>query len=60
MYENGAFRLYVIDPAQLTFEPVTSTVSVPSPLTVNETLLQAYWGALNGLPVAESLQEARQ
>ena len=60
MYENGAFRLYVIDPAQLTFEPVASAVSVPSPLTVNETLLQAYWGALNGLPVAESLQEARQ
>ena len=60
MYENGAFRLYVIDPAQLTFEPVASTVSVPSPLTVNETLLQAYWGALNGLPVVESLQEARQ
>lgn len=60
MYENGAFRLYVIDPAQLTFEPVASTVPVPSPLTVNETLLQAYWGALNGLPVAESLQEARQ
>ena len=60
MYENGAFRLYVIDPAQLTFEPVASAVSVPSPLTVNETLRQAYWGALNGLPVAESLQEARQ
>lgn len=60
IYENGAFRLYVIDPAQLTFEPVASAVSVPSPLTVNETLLQAYWGALNGLPVAESLQEARQ
>ena len=60
MYENGAFRLYVIDPAQLTFEPVASAVPVPSPLTVNETLLQAYWGALNGLPVAESLQEARQ
>lgn len=60
MYENGAFRLYVIDPAQLTFEPVASAVSVPSPLTVDETLLQAYWGALNGLPVAESLQEARQ
>ena len=39
MYENGAFRLYVIDPAQLTFEPVASAVSVPSPLTVNETLL---------------------
>lgn len=60
MYENGAFRLYVIDPAQLTFEPVASAVSVPSPLTVDETLLQAYWGSLNGLPVAESLQEARQ
>lgn len=60
MYENGAFRLYVIDPAQLTFEPVASAVPVPSPLTVDETLLQAYWGALNGLPVAESLQEARQ
>lgn len=59
MYENGVFRLYVIDPAQLIFEPVASAVSVPSPLTVNETLLQAYWGALNGLPVAESLQEAR-
>lgn len=60
IYENGAFRLYVIDPAQLTFESVASAVPVPSPLTVNETLLQAYWGALNGLPVAESLQEARQ
>lgn len=60
VYENGAFRLYVIDPAQLTFTPAAEAAPVSSPLTVDETLLRAYWGALNGLPVAESLQEARQ
>lgn len=60
VYENGAFRLYALDTAQLTFRPVADSAPAASPLTVDETLVQGYWGAVDGLPVAESLQDVRR
>ena len=60
VYESGAFRLYAMDPARLSFTQVADAAPVPSPLTVDETLLRDYWGALSGLPLPEDLQAARQ
>lgn len=60
VYEDGAFRFYAIDPEQLTFRTVGDAASAPSPMTVDKTAAEAYWSAVNGLPVAENLQEARQ
>ena len=41
VYQDGAFRLYAMDPAQLTFAPVADTAPVPSPLTVDDALAQS-------------------
>ena len=60
VYQDGAFRLYAIDPAQLTFTPVADAAPAESPLTVDDTLVQIYWNAANGADVAESLQDARR
>ena len=60
VYQDGAFRLYVIDPAQLPFTELAGVAPVASPFVVDETLENTYWGAASGTPVAESLQEARQ
>ena len=60
VYENGAFQLYVIDPAQLPFTEVTAAAPADTPLTVDESLAQAYWNTSDTAPVAESLREARQ
>ena len=60
VYQDGAFRLYAMDPAQLTFAPVADAAPVPSPLTVDDALAQSYWSAVNGADVADSLQEARR
>ena len=60
VYQDGAFRLYAMDPAQLTFAPVADAAPVPSPLTVDDALAQSYWSAVNGTDVADSLQEARR
>ena len=60
VYQDGAFRLYAMDPAQLTFAPVADAAPVPSPLTVDDALAQSYWSAVNGAEVADSLQEARR
>ena len=60
VYENGAFQLYVIDPAQLPLTEVTAADPADTPLTVDESLAQAYWNTSDTAPVAESLQEARQ
>ncbi|MBP3632101.1 MAG: hypothetical protein J6I99_03700, partial [Oscillospiraceae bacterium] len=43
VYQDGAFRLYAMDPAQLTFAPVADAAPVPSPLTVDDALAQSYW-----------------
>ena len=56
VYQDGAFRFYVIDPAQLPFAEVAGAAPVDSPFVVDETLDESYWDT----PVAESLQEARQ
>ena len=60
VYQDGAFRLYVIDPAQLPFTELAGAAPVDSPFVVDETLENTYWGTVSGTPVAESLQEARQ
>ena len=55
VYQDGAFRLYAMDLAQLTFAPVADAAPVPSPLTVDDALAQSYWSAVNGADVADSL-----
>ena len=60
VYQDGAFRLCVIDPAQLPFAEVDGSAPVASPFAVDDALAQSYWGAVSGAPVAESLQEAWQ
>ena len=56
VYQDGAFRFYVIDPVQLPFTELAGAAPVDSPFVVDETLDESYWDT----PVAESLQEARQ
>lgn len=60
VYRDSAFQLYVMDPARLPFTEVPGTASADAPLTVDDTLAQAYWNTSDSAPVAESLQEARQ
>ena len=60
VYDDDGFRLYVLDPAQLPFQSVADADAMASPLVVDETLSQAYWSAVSGLPLPENLQEARQ
>ncbi|MCI5650202.1 MAG: hypothetical protein ACI4EG_08345 [Fusicatenibacter sp.] len=60
VYQNGAFRFYVIDPAQISFTETASAVPAVSPFVVDDALVEAYWGAVSGAPVAESLLEAQQ
>lgn len=60
VYSGGAFHLYAIDPAQLSFTALADAAPAESPLTVDETLAQAYWNSISGTPVAGSLQGARQ
>lgn len=60
VYADDSFRLYALDPAQLSFQSVAEAYTAASPLVVDETLAQAYWSAVSGLPLPESLQEARQ
>lgn len=59
VYENGAFCFYAMDTARLPFHVIAETESVPSPVTVDESLAQQYWQAADGAPVAQTLQEAR-
>lgn len=60
VYQDGAFRLYGIDPAQLPFAEVAGATSIDSPFAVDAVLAESYWGKASGAPVAESLQKARQ
>ena len=59
VYQDGAFRLYVMDPAQLSFTEAAGATTTVSPFVVDDALAESYWGA-GGAAVAESLQEARQ
>ena len=60
VYQNGAFRFYVIDPKQLPFTEAASAGQADSPFVVDDALEKAYWSAVSGTPVAENLQEVRQ
>lgn len=60
VYQDGGFRLYVIDPAQLAFARTAEAASTPSPFTVDDGLAQSFRDAASDVPVAETLQQARQ
>lgn len=60
VYRDGACRVYALEPEQLTFAPVAEAAEIDSPMAVDETLVHNYWSALDGTPVAENMQEARQ
>lgn len=60
VYRGGAFHLYAIDPAQLSFAELDGAVSAESPLAVDSSLAGNYWLEDSGSPVAENLQQARQ
>ena len=60
VYRDGAFHLYAIDPAQLSFAELDGAVSAESPLAVDSSLAGNYRLEDSGSPVAENLQQARQ
>ena len=60
VYRDGAFHLYAIDPAQLSFAELDGAVSAESPLAVDSSLAGNYWLEDSGAPVAENLQQVRQ
>lgn len=60
VYQQGAFRLYTVQPTALLFSEIAAAEPVESPLTVNARLWEAYWDELNGGPVANTLQDARE
>lgn len=59
VYGGGAFYLTAIDPAQLTFTPVSDGIAVDDPMAVDTALTEVYWNSLNGQPLPATLQEAR-
>ena len=59
VYANDIFRLVAIDPAQLTFTPLTDAAETAAPLAVDTTLTDVYWGELSGQPLPATLQEVR-
>ena len=58
IYQNGAFRLYVLDPAQLSFTQAAEATTTVSPFVVDDALAESYWGKVSA-PLVESMQEAR-
>ena len=60
VYQEGAFRLFAMDPARLPFEQWASPVPVASPFGVDEALAESCTVGKLGTPVAENLQEARR
>lgn len=59
-YENGGFHPFIMNPAVMDFSVLGATEEVDSPFTVDTSLAEAYWGALAGEPVPESLSAVRQ
>lgn len=57
---DGAYRICVIDPSQLSFTETAASTPVASPLAVDEALAEEYRGTGADMPVPETLQEARQ
>lgn len=60
VYQEGAFRLYAIDPAGLDFRTEAESAPAEMDAVVDKTAAEDYWSAEVGLPVAENMQEARQ
>lgn len=59
-YQQGTFQLYAIYPSALPFAETGTPETVESPLTVKLELVDAYWGEAGSVPVADTLQDARQ
>lgn len=60
VYQEGAFRLFAMDPARLPFGKPQSPAPVASPFGVDQALAESCAVGRLGTPVAESLQEARR
>lgn len=59
-YDQRAFHLFAVDPAQLTFTESDTTPKAISPLSVDTGLAQRYWSELKGPSLPEELHAARQ
>lgn len=59
-YQDGIFRIYVIDPTQLSFKVTSNVASVASPFSVDDTIAESYWSMTSNVTVAENLQDARR
>lgn len=59
VYQQDGFRLYALMPEQLPFAGQVSSELVESPMAVDTFLCQAYWDALSGGPVGDTLSDAR-
>lgn len=60
VFRDGAFHIYAMKPEDISFEELAEGAPIPSPLVVEEALAQSYWQQANGIPVPESLEEARK
>lgn len=60
VFRDGAFHIYAMKPEDISFEELAEGAPIPSPLAVEEALAQSYWQQANGIPVPESLEEARK
>ena len=53
------FRLAVLDPARLSFTACGEAAETASPLTVDESIANVYWGELAGQPLPEDMAALR-
>ena len=60
VYQNGTYRIYSIDPAQLSFTAVADAAHTASPLNVDQKLAQIYRERSAEAPVIETLPDARK
>lgn len=56
---SGSYVLTAVDPAQLTFETCSAAEETPSPMTVDQSIPQVYWGELAGGELPDNMQELR-
>lgn len=56
---SGSYVLTAVDPAKLTFETCSAAEETPSPMTVDQSIPQVYWGELAGGELPDNMQELR-
>ena len=57
---RGTFRMVVLDPAQLPFTQCGETVEAASPVAVDESIADVYWGELAGQPLPDDMASLRE